>query len=252
MQQTVCYHAWWSFYRVNATSQGRFQTYRSDTVIVFTKFKVKSDLQWFLFFPSAFSRSLMFLSKGAHAFVFTWLPSSQFIFDLLLSHFNLLISDDFLIFLLLYLASLDNDYGCNQLNLPWQFKQCSVVPDLPAWREQKDQQKFLGGRGGEGEGIFSYYFGGGNWNFYDPEIEICKINYCKNKVKLNNKDNSKNNINGIRKLFNLSISFPFSLQFKNFLQLAFTYSNSTIKTQEQGVQCLKIANTGNWKDTRKM
>ena len=169
MQQTVCYHAWWSFYRVNATSQGRFQTYRSDTVIVFTKFKVKSDLQWFLFFPSAFSRSLMFLSKGAHAFVF-----------------------------------------------------------------------------------FSYYFGGGNWNFYDPEIEICKINYCKNKVKLNNKDNSKNNINGIRKLFNLSISFPFSLQFKNFLQLAFTYSNSTIKTQEQGVQCLKIANTGNWKDTRKM
>ena len=74
----------------------------------------------------------MFLSKGAHAFVFTWLPSSQFIFDLLLSHFNLLISDDFLIFLLLYLASLDNDYGCNQLNLPWQFKQCSVVPDLPA------------------------------------------------------------------------------------------------------------------------
>ena len=74
----------------------------------------------------------MFLSKGAHAFVFKWLPSSQFIFDLLLSHFNLLISDDSLIFLLLYLASLDNDYGYNQLNLPWQYKQCSVVPDLPA------------------------------------------------------------------------------------------------------------------------
>ena len=34
-----------------------------------------------------------------------------------------------------------------------------------------------------------------NWNFYDPKIEICKINYCKNKVKLNSKDNNKNNVN---------------------------------------------------------
>ena len=39
-----------------------------------------------------------------------------------------------------------------------------------------------------------------------------------------------------RKSFSLRISFSFSLKFKNFSQLAFTYSNSTIKTEEQGVQ----------------
>ena len=37
--------------------------------------------------------------------------------------------------------------------------------------------------------VFFHYFGGGrNSNFYNPKIEICKINYCENKVKLNNKD----------------------------------------------------------------
>ena len=39
-----------------------------------------------------------------------------------------------------------------------------------------------------------------------------------------------------RKSLSLSISFSFSLKFKTFSQLAFTYSNSTLKTEEQSVQ----------------
>ena len=71
-----------------------------------------------------------FLNKGLHVFVFTKLPSSRFIFDLLLLHFDLLISSDFLIFLLLYLVYLDNVFRCSQLNWPWHFKQRSVPPEL--------------------------------------------------------------------------------------------------------------------------
>ena len=33
-------------------------------------------------------------------------------------------------FLLLYLASLDNVFGCSHLNWPWHFKQCSVAPEI--------------------------------------------------------------------------------------------------------------------------
>ena len=87
-------------------------------------------LQWLLLFCHKLLRSLMFLSKGVHVFVFTRLPSLRFIFNLLLPHFNLLISSDFLIFLFLYLASLDNVFGCNQLNWPWHFKLCSIAPEL--------------------------------------------------------------------------------------------------------------------------
>ena len=59
----------------------------------------------------------MFLSKGIHVFAFTSLPSLRFIFDLLLSYFDILISKDSLISLLLYLAFLDNVFGCSKLNL---------------------------------------------------------------------------------------------------------------------------------------
>ena len=46
---------------------------------------------------------------------------------------------------------------------------------------------------GEGGGAtFSSIILVGNWNFYDWRIEICKTNYCENKVKFN-KDKSKNN-----------------------------------------------------------
>ena len=69
-----------------------------------------------------------------HVFVFTRLPSWRFISDLLLSHFDLLKSSDSLIFLLLYLASLDNVFGCSQLNWPWHFQQCSVAPELSNFR----------------------------------------------------------------------------------------------------------------------
>ena len=91
---------------------------------------VISALQWLLWLGSALSRSLMFLSKGVHVFVLTKLPSSRFIFNLLLLHFDLIISSDSLIFLLLCLASVDNTFGCSQLNWPWHSKQCSVAPEL--------------------------------------------------------------------------------------------------------------------------
>ena len=88
---------------------------------------VISALQWLFWLRSALSRLLMFLNRIVHVFVFTKLPSSRFIFDLLLPHFDLSISCDLLIFLLWYLASLDNASGCSQLSWPWDFKQCSVA-----------------------------------------------------------------------------------------------------------------------------
>ena len=72
----------------------------------------------------------MFLNKGVHVFVLTKLPSSRFIFNFLLLYFDLMISSDSLSFLFLYLASLDNVFGCSQLKWPWHSKQCSVAPEL--------------------------------------------------------------------------------------------------------------------------
>ena len=76
-----------------------------------------------------------------------------------------------------------------------------------AWRGEKGQKTFLEGRKKVGDILF-YYFG-----FFDPEIEICKINYCENKAKLNNKDNIKIMLMKSSKSFTLSISFSFSLKF---------------------------------------
>ena len=94
------------------------------------QFDVISDLQWLLWLRSALLRLLMFFNKGVYVFALTKLPSSRFIFDLLLLHFDLLISSNSLIFLPLYLASLDNVFGFSQLNWPCHFKQCSVAPEL--------------------------------------------------------------------------------------------------------------------------
>ena len=79
-------------------------------------------MQWLLWLRSALSRSLMFLVKGAHVFIFTKLPWWWSIFDLPMSHFDSLISSDSLIFLLLYVASFDNVFKCSQLNWPWDYK----------------------------------------------------------------------------------------------------------------------------------
>ena len=70
------------------------------------------------------------LNKGVHVFFLTKLPSLRFTFNLLLLHFDLIISSDSLIFLLLYLASLDNTFRCSQSYWPWHSKQCSVAPEL--------------------------------------------------------------------------------------------------------------------------
>ena len=50
-------------------------------------------------------------------------------------------------------------------------------------RGERSEKILKGGGKGEGKNIFFPYFWGGNWNFYDSKIEICKINYCENKVK---------------------------------------------------------------------
>ena len=84
-----------------------------------------------------------------------------------------------------------------------------------------------------GDIFFLHYFGGGNWDFHDPKINICKINYCEKKAKL---IKVKDNVNEIKEIKSLSISYSLSLNFKNFWQLALTYSNSRIKTYDKGVQ----------------
>lgn len=52
-----------------------------------------------------------------------------------------------------------------------------------------------GKRLGEGKGGDIFF----HWSFYDPKKEICKINFCENKLKLDNKDNSKNDVNENRR-----------------------------------------------------
>ena len=84
---------------------------------------------------------------------------------------------------------------------------CEGGFNLPVGRGGKDQKKFLGG-GKWGRDFLPIFSRGGVWNVYDSKIEICKINYCENKVKYikkiskitNNKDNSKNNVNEIKEI----------------------------------------------------
>ena len=75
------------------------------------------------------------------------------------------------------------------------------VGELTSLLEEGERsEKFLEGRKKRGGDVFFNYFGEGKWNFYDRKM-ICKINYCENKVKLNNKDNSKkNNVNEIKEI----------------------------------------------------
>ena len=55
--------------------------------------------------------------------------------------------------------------------------------------------------GDERKKHFLALFWRGNWNFYDPtKIEIWKISYYENKVKLNNEDKSKSNDNEIKEI----------------------------------------------------
>ena len=100
----------------------RFQKYGANTRTVNIQMLIWRHICFTIFWLcSALRRLLMFLSRRVHVFVFTRLPSSRFTFDLPLSCFNFLISSHSLIFLLLYLASLDDVLGCSQLNWPWYF-----------------------------------------------------------------------------------------------------------------------------------
>ena len=82
------------------------------------------------FAMTLFMAQWTFLNKDVHVSIFTRLPPSWFIFDLLLSHFDLLISGNSLNFVLLYLTFLNNVFGCNQFNWTWHFKQCFVASEL--------------------------------------------------------------------------------------------------------------------------
>ena len=106
---------------------------------------------------------------------------------------------------------------------------------------------WVGGEKKRGD-IFSYYFGVGNWNFYDPKKETCKINYFENKVKLNNKDNSKNNDNEIKEIISPKYIILISSKVQQFFA-ARIYLLKLINKNSRA-RCaiwLKITN----KDTRK-
>ena len=80
-------------------------------------------------------------------------------------------------------------------------------PNMSKWRgevifftsqleEGGKSEKISRERGWEGGKTFSSM----NWNLYDPKIQVCKINYSGNKIRLNNKNNSKNNNNEIKEI----------------------------------------------------
>ena len=118
--------------------------------------------------------------------------------------------------------------------------------ELPFWRVGKSQRKFLGG--GRGKSIFFHYFGERHWNFYDPKIEIWKISYSENKVKLNNEDKSKYNNNEIKEIIKPKYIILIFKKFKNFLQLAFNLLKIDNKNlRPRCAICLKITNIRTWK-----
>ena len=69
----------------------------------------------------------------------------------------------------------------------------SLLEEWGVWVKKSSRGEKKKGR----ETFSSIILEGIDWNFYDPKIKICKINYCENKVKLYNKDNSKNKVNEI-------------------------------------------------------
>ena len=70
-----------------------------------------------------------------------------------------------------------------------------------------------GKRLGEGKGGDIFF----HWSFYDPKKEICKISYCEHKVKLNNKDNSKYNVNKINQIIYSKYIIFISIEVSEFL-----------------------------------
>ena len=119
----------WYFH---AISWCRLQTYRSNIRTVNIQMLIWRHIYYLMasLLAQCTFKMLIFLRKGVHVFVLTKLPALWFIFDLLLLHLNLLVSNGFLIFLFLYLSSFDYVFGCSQLNWLLHFKQCSVAPEL--------------------------------------------------------------------------------------------------------------------------
>ena len=119
----------WYFH---AISWCRLQTYRSNIRTVNIQMLIWRHIYYLTasLLAQCTFKMLIFHRKGVHVFVLTKLPALWFIFDLLLLHLNLLVSNGFLIFLFLYLSSFDYVFGCSQLNWLLHFKQCSVAPEL--------------------------------------------------------------------------------------------------------------------------
>ena len=96
--------------------------------------------------------------------------------------------------------------------------------------------------------IFYYYFGEGNWNFYDPKLEIWKISYYENKGKLNNEDKSKYDNNEIKEIIKPKYIIFIFKNFKNSLKLAFNLLKINIKNlRARCAICLNITNIHTWK-----
>ena len=108
----------------NGVSLCHFQTYRSNI----RNINIQMLIWRHICFAMA-SFKIVNVSQQRCPFVLAKLLTLQFIFELLLSYFDLLISSDSLSFLLLYLACFDV-FGCSQFNWPWHFKQCFVAPEL--------------------------------------------------------------------------------------------------------------------------
>ena len=114
----------------NGVSLCHFQTYRSNIRNVNIPILIWRHICFAMASLTAHCTfKIVNVSQQRWPFVLTKLLTFQFIFNLLLSYFHLLISSDSLIFLLLYLACFDV-FGCSQLNWPWHFKQCFVAPEL--------------------------------------------------------------------------------------------------------------------------
>lgn len=122
----------WYFDTIN---RSRFQIHRWDTksflqklVTSQTCFTMASLIPWFL---NALSRLLMSQQRRPWVcFRKITIIAIYVRFSTVMSHLDLLISSDPLVFLLLYISSLDNVFGCKQLKWTWHFKQCSVAPEF--------------------------------------------------------------------------------------------------------------------------
>ena len=125
---TVTFYFAWYF---DAVSRCPFQTYRSNIKVVNMQMLISRHTCFAMasLIAQGTSKIVNVSQQRCSCISFHEVTSITFYMRFTALHFDLWISSDPLIFLLLYLASLDV-FGFSQLNWPWHFKQCSVAPEL--------------------------------------------------------------------------------------------------------------------------